>query len=151
MKGKGGRIRTVPVPAGVKARIDLWLEAAGITTGPVLRSIDRHGNLGGSLSGQGGLDLVAAYAAVSCTGRPSGGWGRRRRPSEPLASRNRHASTASPVDVAHEASRRKSLGFPNETAPETKDCHPRTAASTIADRAETSIPTNESQCALARV
>jgi site-specific recombinase XerD len=60
MKGKGGRIRTVPVPAGVKARIDTWLAAAGITTGPVLRSIDRHGNLGESLSGQGVLDLVAA-------------------------------------------------------------------------------------------
>ena len=111
MRGKGGRIRTVPVPAGVKARIDTWLAAAGITTGPVLRSIDRHGNLGESLSGQGVLDFVAAYAAVSGTGGPVVG-GSRHRPSEPLATHNRHASTASPVDVAHEASRRKSRGVP---------------------------------------
>jgi hypothetical protein len=111
MRGKGGRIRTVPVPAGVKARIDAWVEAASITSGPALRSIDRHGNLDGSLSGQGVLDFVAAYAAVSGTGGPVVG-GSRHRPSEPLATHNRHASTASPVDVTHEASRRNSLGLP---------------------------------------
>ncbi|RXH54067.1 tyrosine-type recombinase/integrase [Granulicella sibirica] len=33
MLGKGNRVRTVTVPAGAKARIDLWLEATGITAG----------------------------------------------------------------------------------------------------------------------
>jgi site-specific recombinase XerD len=64
MKGKGGRIRTVPMPAGVKARIDTWLEAAGITEGRILRAVDRHGRVGESLSGQAILDLVAEYGAI---------------------------------------------------------------------------------------
>jgi hypothetical protein len=28
------------------AALDAWLEAAGITEGPVFRSVDRHGNVG---------------------------------------------------------------------------------------------------------
>jgi integrase len=64
LKGKGGRIRTVPVPAGVKARVDAWLAAAGITGGALLRSVDRHGNVGESLSGSAILDLVAEYSHV---------------------------------------------------------------------------------------
>ena len=31
--GKGGHIRTTPVPDWVKAGIDVWMTAAGITTG----------------------------------------------------------------------------------------------------------------------
>jgi integrase len=64
LAGKGGRVRTVPVPAGVKARIDQWLAAAVITRGYVLRSVDRHGRIGESISGQAILDLVAEYAAI---------------------------------------------------------------------------------------
>jgi integrase len=64
LRGKGGRIRTVPMPAGVKARIDTWLGAAGITRGPVLRSVDRHGNVGQTLSDQAILNLVAEYSQV---------------------------------------------------------------------------------------
>ena len=45
MLGKGGRIRTVTVPAGVKARIDLWLEAAGIREGPIFRPVNKGGIL----------------------------------------------------------------------------------------------------------
>lgn len=41
--GKGNRIRTVTVPAGVKARIDLWTEAAGITAGHLFRPVTRAG------------------------------------------------------------------------------------------------------------
>jgi len=37
--GKGGHIRTIPVPDWVKAGIDSWMQAAGITTGTLLRSI----------------------------------------------------------------------------------------------------------------
>jgi site-specific recombinase XerC len=33
LKGKGGRVRTVPMPAWVKSAIDAWTSAAGITEG----------------------------------------------------------------------------------------------------------------------
>ncbi len=35
MAGKGNRVRTVTVPAGVKTRIDAWLEASGIRRPPL--------------------------------------------------------------------------------------------------------------------
>ena len=38
--GKGGHVRTVPIPAWVKTTVDVWTTAAGITHGPVsVRSI----------------------------------------------------------------------------------------------------------------
>jgi site-specific recombinase XerD len=61
LRGKHGRIRTVPVPGWVKQAIDAWLESAGITTGPLLRSINRHGQIAGSLSPQAILALVGGY------------------------------------------------------------------------------------------
>lgn len=65
LAGKGGRVRTVPVPGGVKERINQWLAAAGITEGFVLRSLNRHGQITGeSLSGGAILDLVASYSEV---------------------------------------------------------------------------------------
>jgi integrase len=39
--GKGGRVRTVPVPAWVKHAIDSWTKAAEISSGPLLRSLRR--------------------------------------------------------------------------------------------------------------
>ena len=49
MVGKGNRVRTVPVPAPVKARIDAWAQAAhlGITCSefPVFNPINRGGNV----------------------------------------------------------------------------------------------------------
>lgn len=38
--GKGGHIRTIPVPDWVMAGIDSWMTAAGITTGTLFRSIN---------------------------------------------------------------------------------------------------------------
>jgi integrase len=46
--GKGGHIRTIPVPDWVKAGIYAWMEAAGITTGTLLRSINKAGRIWGS-------------------------------------------------------------------------------------------------------
>src|SRR4051794_29042916 len=37
MVGKGGRIRTVPIKAEVKAILDRWAEVAGFSTGRVFR------------------------------------------------------------------------------------------------------------------
>jgi site-specific recombinase XerD len=63
--GKGGRLRSVPVPAGVKHRIDTWTTAAGITTGAILRSLNRHGQITGTTLSDGAvLDLVSEYSAV---------------------------------------------------------------------------------------
>jgi len=46
--GKGGHIRTIPVPDWVKAGIDAWIEAAGITAGTLLRSINKAGRIWGT-------------------------------------------------------------------------------------------------------
>jgi integrase len=46
--GKGGHIRTIPVPDWVKAGIDAWTGAAGITTGILLRSINKAGRIWGT-------------------------------------------------------------------------------------------------------
>lgn len=45
MKGKGGRIRTVPMPSWAKAYCDSWMTAAGITTGAVFRPVNRGGHV----------------------------------------------------------------------------------------------------------
>ena len=47
--GKGGRVRTVPIPAWVKLLLDQWMTAAAIDSGPLFRSI----NKGGAVSSQG--------------------------------------------------------------------------------------------------
>jgi integrase len=48
MVGKGGHVRTVPVPAWVKAAVDNWLNAAGVTTGPIFRAINKAQRIGKS-------------------------------------------------------------------------------------------------------
>jgi integrase/recombinase XerD len=47
LAGKGSRVRTVTVPAGVKARIDAWLHAAGIDKGRLFRPVSKAGVLAG--------------------------------------------------------------------------------------------------------
>jgi site-specific recombinase XerD len=46
--GKGGHVRTVPVPNWVKAAVDAWTTKAAITGGPVLRAINKAGRLWGT-------------------------------------------------------------------------------------------------------
>jgi hypothetical protein len=41
--GKGGHVRTVPVPNWVKLAVDNWLAAAGISAGPIFRAINKPG------------------------------------------------------------------------------------------------------------
>ncbi|PYV29317.1 MAG: integrase [Acidobacteria bacterium] len=45
--GNGGHIRTVPIPAWVKAALNAWTEASGISEGPVFRSINKAGKIWG--------------------------------------------------------------------------------------------------------
>jgi integrase len=46
--GKAGHVRTVPIPAWVKAGIDEWKKAAGITDGALFRSINKTGRVWGT-------------------------------------------------------------------------------------------------------
>jgi integrase len=47
LRGKGGRVRTVAVPIWVKLGIDIWITAAAIKEGRLLRSISKSGKLNG--------------------------------------------------------------------------------------------------------
>jgi len=47
LRGKGGHIRTIPVPQWVKEAVDSWTVGAGITSGPLLRSINKAGRIWG--------------------------------------------------------------------------------------------------------
>jgi site-specific recombinase XerD len=46
--GKGGHIRTVPIPNWVKAALDQWTRAAGVSDGKVFRAVARLGKVWGS-------------------------------------------------------------------------------------------------------
>jgi len=45
--GKGGHVRTVPIPLWVKATVDAWIAAANITHGTVFRAINKAGRVWG--------------------------------------------------------------------------------------------------------
>ena len=47
LRGKGGHIRTIPVPEWVKKAVDKWTLRAGINAGPLLRSINKAGRIWG--------------------------------------------------------------------------------------------------------
>ena len=69
LRGKHGRLRTIPVPAWVKLAVDLWTDAAAITEGRLLRSLNRHGQItGSSLSPQAVLAAVASYGQATGAG-----------------------------------------------------------------------------------
>src|SRR5215472_5542387 len=48
MIGKGDRVRTVPVPTWVKAAMDNWMTAAGVSMGPIFRPINKAQRIGNS-------------------------------------------------------------------------------------------------------
>lgn len=62
-EGKG---QEIAIPRGSKLRpvaaVQDWLKAAGITKGPVFRSVNRHGTAGGSLTPQAVALVVKAHA-----------------------------------------------------------------------------------------
>ena len=64
MHGKGGRVRTVPMPSWTKVSIDAWTSAAGFTEGRVFRPVNRGDRLsGGSMTAQSIFETVKKYAA----------------------------------------------------------------------------------------
>ena len=46
--GKGGHVRTVPIPAWVKTGLDAWVVSAGIKEGPIFRAINKAGRVWGT-------------------------------------------------------------------------------------------------------
>ena len=65
LRGKHGRIRTVPVPAWVKAAVDRWQAAAEIASGRILRAINKGDRIAhDSLTGNALLDLAARYGST---------------------------------------------------------------------------------------
>ena len=44
--GKGGHVRTVPVPSWVKTALDAWLTGVKLTAGPIFRAINKAGRIG---------------------------------------------------------------------------------------------------------
>jgi site-specific recombinase XerC len=61
--GKGKHIRTVPMPSWVKQAVDVWVQAAGISTGFIFRSASRN--------------IIPPYRTLFL-GRNAHHWGRRR-------------------------------------------------------------------------
>ena len=62
--GKGGHIRTVPIPTWVKTAVDTWTAAAVITPGPIFRAINKTGRVwGDGMSPKVLWDVVRAAAA----------------------------------------------------------------------------------------
>jgi integrase len=64
MKGKGGRIRTVPMPSWTKVALDEWIVAAGFSAGRVFRPVNKGDRLcGDSMTAQSIFETVKKYAA----------------------------------------------------------------------------------------
>ena len=60
--GKGGHIRTVPIPEWVKAALDQWTAAAGVTEGRIFRAVARADKIWG----QGISQNVVWYVVRTC-------------------------------------------------------------------------------------
>src|SRR5579864_5611729 len=52
LRGKHGRVRTMPMPTWVKVAIDAWTSAAGVVGGHVFRSVNRADRVGGERLGE---------------------------------------------------------------------------------------------------
>ena len=63
--GKGGHIRTVPIPEWVKAALDQWTAAAGVKEGRIFRAVARTGKVWG----KGLLQNVVWYVVKTCCER----------------------------------------------------------------------------------
>jgi len=63
--GKGGHIRTVPIPLWVKAALDQWTAAAGVREGRIFRAVARAGKVWG----KGISQNVVWYVVKTCCER----------------------------------------------------------------------------------
>ena len=60
--GKGGHIRTVPIPVWAKAALDVWVIASGVATGRIFRAVARTGKVWG----RGISQNVVWYVVRTC-------------------------------------------------------------------------------------
>jgi integrase len=63
--GKGGHIRTVPIPQWTKQALDEWIASAGITRGKIFRAVARSDKVWGS----GISENVVWYVVRGCCSR----------------------------------------------------------------------------------
>ena len=63
--GKGGHIRTVPIPLWVKTALDQWTAAAGVMEGRIFRAVARTGKVWGNSISQN----VVWYVVKTCCER----------------------------------------------------------------------------------
>jgi site-specific recombinase XerD len=63
--GKGGHIRTVPIPDWAKSALDLWVAAAGVAGGRIFRAVARTGKVWG----KGISQNVVWYVVKTCCER----------------------------------------------------------------------------------
>jgi len=63
--GKGGHVRTVPMPMWVKEAVDRWIVAASICQGRIFRAVSRHG----TPWGKGISENVIWYVVRRCADR----------------------------------------------------------------------------------
>src|ERR1039457_3243838 len=63
--GKGGHIRTVPMPIWVRNAVDRWMLAGKVTEGRIFRAVSRHG----SAWGRGVSESVVWYIVRDCARR----------------------------------------------------------------------------------
>jgi integrase len=63
--GKAGHVRTVPVPAWVKAAIDTWTQSASVVSGKLFRAIRKNG----TVWGDGITQNVIWYVVKDCATR----------------------------------------------------------------------------------
>jgi len=68
LKGKGGRLRTVPVPGWTKQALDAWMHETGISSGLVIRQTDRRLLAGKRLSSTRVWQLVQQHASAAGLG-----------------------------------------------------------------------------------
>ena len=64
MRGKGGRVRSVPMPSWTKVATDEWTAAACLSIGRIFRPVNKGGRLcGDSMTAQSIFETVKRYAA----------------------------------------------------------------------------------------
>ncbi|WP_348269445.1 site-specific integrase [Edaphobacter paludis] len=63
LRGKGGRIRTVAIPIWVKQGIDVWMTAAKINKGRLLRRLSKSGKIAGEELGDWAIWSVVEQSA----------------------------------------------------------------------------------------
>ena len=72
--GKGGRVRTVPMPSWTKQAIDAWIAHSAIDSGFVLRAVNRGGRLiGERMTPRSIFEVVRGAGAGIIPRRPDGG------------------------------------------------------------------------------